>query len=144
MSQVIDLCEDSRDDDNDNGEWPNTASIPSLPLSRKRCRDKEELSNDAHSRYENGLGNKTGTGSAEFVVDLELADEVEVSLLPHKKRRGEMKNGSSETIDSEIECSQILKGVLVTEKDVGSEDTQAQVADHRESYEGIMQLHRTR
>jgi hypothetical protein len=81
--QVIDLCEDSDDDDNDNdkGEWPNIASIPSLPLSRKRRRDEEELSNDAHSRNESGLGNKTATGSAKFVVDLELADEVEVSVL---------------------------------------------------------------
>jgi hypothetical protein len=61
MSQVIDLCADN---DDDNGEWLNTASIPSLPLSRKRRRDKEESSYDAHSRNENGLGNKTATGSA--------------------------------------------------------------------------------
>jgi hypothetical protein len=33
MSQVIDLCEDS-DSDSDNGEYPNTASVPSLPISR--------------------------------------------------------------------------------------------------------------
>jgi hypothetical protein len=32
MCRVRDLCEDS----NDNGEWSNTASVPSFPLSRKR------------------------------------------------------------------------------------------------------------
>jgi hypothetical protein len=44
MSQVFDLCEG-----NDNGEWPNATSVPPLPLSRKRRRDKEESSNDAHA-----------------------------------------------------------------------------------------------
>jgi hypothetical protein len=62
----------------DNGEWPNAASVPPLPLSRKRCRDKEESSNDAHPRNEHGTGNKTATGWAEFVFELELADEVEL------------------------------------------------------------------
>jgi hypothetical protein len=57
MSQVIDnLCGDS-----DNGERPNTASVPPLPVSGKRPRDKEES--------ENGPVNKTAKGSAKFVVD---------------------------------------------------------------------------
>jgi hypothetical protein len=130
MSRVIDLCEDS----DDNGEWPNTASVPSLPLSRKRPRDKEELSNDASlSRNENGPGNNTATGSAEFVVDLELADKVEVS--PHRKRRGDVKCQRTAKNVAAGKCAQILKGVVATEKDVGSED--AQRADHRESHEGI-------
>jgi hypothetical protein len=75
MSREYDLCED-RDD---NGELPNHVYVPSLQLSRKRPRD-------THHRYENGPGNNTATGSAEIVVDLELADEVEVST--HEKRRG--------------------------------------------------------
>jgi hypothetical protein len=52
MSRVIDLCEDS----DDNGEsWSNTAAyVPSLPLSKKRPRDKEELSNDDHPRSGKG------------------------------------------------------------------------------------------
>jgi hypothetical protein len=80
MSQVFDLCEAGSDD---NGDWPNTALVPPLPLSRKRLRDKEVSSEHAHPRNENGSGNKTATGGwAEFVFDLELADDVEVS--PHK------------------------------------------------------------
>jgi hypothetical protein len=74
MPQAIDLCEDS----DDNGEWSNTASVPPLPLSGKRPRDKEESSNDAHSRNGKGPRTKNATGLAEFAVDLELADEVEV------------------------------------------------------------------
>jgi hypothetical protein len=76
----------------DNGELPKTVSVNSssrrrsLPVSRKRSRDKEESSNDAHPRNKNDTRNKTATGSAEFVVDLELADEVEV-VSPRKKRR---------------------------------------------------------
>jgi hypothetical protein len=53
MSQVIDLCEDSGDD-NDDGEWPNAATLPSLKLTRKRPREKEESVNDPHFRNENG------------------------------------------------------------------------------------------
>jgi hypothetical protein len=61
MSQVIDnLCEDSG---GDNGERPNTASVPPLPVSGKRPRDKEES--------ENGPV-KQEKGSAKFVVDLNL------------------------------------------------------------------------
>jgi hypothetical protein len=80
MSQEIYLCEDS---DGNNGERPNRAYIASLPPpSTKRHRDKEASSNAAHLRNENGPGNKTVTRSVEFVVDLELADDVEV---PPKK-----------------------------------------------------------
>jgi hypothetical protein len=121
MSQVIVLCSDSEDD----GEWPNknTASVPSLPISRKRPRDKEDSSPAAHPYNENGHGKNTATGSAEFVVDLELA--------PHKKRRG-VRSGK---IDAAGDCAQIMKGVHATENDVCIRD--AQVADHRESHEGV-------
>jgi hypothetical protein len=74
------MSQDSDDDDN-NGERPNSAYIPSLPLTRKRLRDKEASSNADQLRNGNGPGNKTATRSAEFVVDIELAD-VEV---PPKK-----------------------------------------------------------
>jgi hypothetical protein len=83
MSRLIDLCEGGSEN---NGERPNAASVPSLPRSSKRLRDKKESSNDAHLRKDNGPGKKTATGSTELVVDLELAEEVEVS--PNKKRRG--------------------------------------------------------
>jgi hypothetical protein len=85
MSQVIDLCEDS----DDNGELPNIATVPPLPLSRKRPRDKEELElcNDAHPRDENGPRYKTATDSVQFVVRLDLADQVEVSAHNRKRRR---------------------------------------------------------
>ncbi len=134
MSQVIDLCEGS----DGNGDWPNAASAPPLPLSRKRRRDdKEESSNDAHLLNENGPGNKTATGWAKFVFDLELADEVEVGVPPHRKRRSIIKSKRSVKNDATCKNAQNLKGFQSTEKDVGSEDAQAQVADHRESYEGI-------
>jgi hypothetical protein len=71
MSQVIDLCEDSDDD----GQWLKTASLPPLPLSRKRTRDNEEYPHDAHRRNENGPGNKTTTGSVEFVAVLEYESD---------------------------------------------------------------------
>jgi hypothetical protein len=119
MSQVIDLYEDS---DDDNGECPNTASVPPLPLSLKRRRENEESSNDTRPHSENGTGDKTVTGSAEFVFDLELADEGEV-ISPHEKRR------------ATGDCAQNLKGSHATEKDVGGED--AQVTDRREFHEGF-------
>jgi hypothetical protein len=118
MSQAIHLCEDS----DDNGEWPNTnaASAPPLVISRKRPRGKEESSNnEAYSRYENSPGNKNATGSAEFVVDLELADEVEVSVSTNQRKRRAKNDVAVEN----------------TERDVGSED--AQVTDHRESHQSI-------
>jgi hypothetical protein len=117
MSEEIDLCKDS----DDNGEWSstNSAAVLSNPLSRKRPRDKEEASNsDAHHPInENDSGSKIATGSAEFVVDLELADEVEVSVSAHKRKR-------RANNDAAVEA---------TEKDVGVED--AQVTDHRESHQ---------
>jgi hypothetical protein len=67
------------------------------------------------------------------VVDLELADEVEVS--PPKKRRGAMRSKCSAKNDATGKRAQILNGVHATGKDVGGED--AQVTDHRESYEGF-------
>jgi hypothetical protein len=125
MSQAINLCEDS----DDNGELlnANAASISLLLLSRKRPRDKEEASNHAHPRNENDPGNKTATGSADFVVGLELAEEgVEVSV-----KRRDVKN------DAAGHCAQIMKGVEATERDVSiSED--AQVAAHRESHQSII------
>jgi hypothetical protein len=124
MSQEIDLCEDS----GDNGEWPNTASVPSLPLSRKRHWDKEESSNDDHPRTEKCHGGKTTTGSAEFIVDLELADEVE-AVAPHKKQRGVMNGERSVKKGAAGKCAIIRK-----DKDVDSEDEQ--VADRRQSREG--------
>jgi hypothetical protein len=84
MFQVINLCEDS----DDNREWSSTnaTSIPSLPLTRKRARDNEESSkNDAHHlRNENDRINTSATGSPDFVVDLELADKVEVTVTANK------------------------------------------------------------
>jgi hypothetical protein len=111
MSQGIDLCEDS---DDDNREWPNTATAPPLLLSRKRPRDKEISSNDDHLRDKIGPGNKTSTGPADFVVDLEFADEVEVSPLDIKRR-----------------------GVVNGERNANNDSEDAHVADHRESHEGI-------
>jgi hypothetical protein len=120
MSRLIDLCEDS----DDIGEQPITASLPSLPLSKKRPRDKEESSDDAHPRNENGPTDKNATDSAEFVVDLELVDEVEVSPAHTTKRRGVLKSERCVKNDAAGKCAQI-----------GSDD--AQVADHPESHEGI-------
>jgi hypothetical protein len=62
------LCKDS----GDNGERPNTIaeSVSPLELSRKRPRDNEDSSNDAHLRNENDPGNTPAS------VDMELADEV--------------------------------------------------------------------
>jgi hypothetical protein len=86
MSQVLALYEDS----DDNGECTNTAAASSLPLSRKGSRDKEESSSDDHPCDEKDPGHKTTTASAEFEVNLELMDEMEVVVSPHKKRRGVM------------------------------------------------------
>jgi hypothetical protein len=128
MSQVIDLCEGD-----DNGGWPNAASVPPLPLTRKRRRDKEESSNDAHPRNENGLGKKTATGWVEFVFDLELADEEEVGISLHRKRRSVINSERSAKNDAAGKIAKTLKEIHTTEKDV--ED--AQVVDHDESHEGI-------
>jgi flagellar biosynthesis GTPase FlhF len=103
------------------GTTTENGRIPSLPHSRKRPRDKEESTSDTYHRNESGSGNKTATGSVEFVVDPELADEVEISVLPHSRKRGNVKN------DAAVEA---------TERDVSVSEN-AQVADHRESHEDI-------
>jgi hypothetical protein len=130
MSQVIDLC-----CGDDNGGWPNAASAPPLPLCRKRRREREESSNDAHPRNENGPGKKTATGWAKFVFDLELAEEVEVGVSLHRKRRSIMKSERIAKNYAAGKIAQTLEGVQATEKDNGSEDAQA--VDHDESHEGI-------
>jgi hypothetical protein len=79
MSQAINFPKYS-DDDNREGSSTNAASVPLL--SRKRLRDKEASSNDAHLRNGSGPGNTTATGTGEFVVDLELEDKVEVLVPP--------------------------------------------------------------
>jgi hypothetical protein len=117
MSQVIDLCEDS----DDNEERPNAASLPSLPLSFKRPRDKEKSSNDTFLRN-NGPVNKTAKGSAEFVVDLELANDAEISH--HKKRRVVVRRISSAKNDAAGNCALMLKGVEATEQDFDGEDSE--------------------
>jgi hypothetical protein len=120
MSRLIDLCDDS----DDNGEQPITASLPSLPLSKKRPRDKEESSDDAHPRNENVPTDKNAPGSAEFVVDLELVDEVEVSPAHNKQRRGVLKSELCVKNYAAGKCAQI-------------DSDGAHVADHPESHEGI-------
>jgi hypothetical protein len=119
MSQEIDLCEDS----DDNGELTNTASVASLPLSRKRPRNKEELFNDSRPCNDHNPGNKTATGSAKLLVDLELAEEVEVS--PHKKRCGGARKSKPSVKNSAAgDCAQILEGVEATVQDAGSDDSE--------------------
>jgi hypothetical protein len=125
MPQVIDMCQDSDED----GEWPTTASIPSLPLSRKRLRDDKEVSSSGIHllRNENGPGKKKVTGSAEFFVDLELADEVEE--LPHTERRCALsRSDPSVRNDATGNFAQVPKGVEATAKDVAvkTQDKQAQ------------------
>jgi hypothetical protein len=84
MSQVLELCKDISSDDN--GECPNTTSVPPLPVSRKRPRDSEELPND-HPRNDNDPGDKTATGSAEFEGDLDNeSDDSSEEALPYQAR----------------------------------------------------------
>jgi hypothetical protein len=116
MSQEIDLFRGSSGDD-DNGERPNTASVPSLPRSSKRLRDIKELSNESLTRHKNGPVHNNAAGSAEVVVDLELADEVEVP--PNKKRRGVKKSERIAKNDAKKLCAQMMKGVEATEQGVG-------------------------
>jgi hypothetical protein len=136
MSHAINLCKDNDDDDDDDddddnreGSTTNAASVPSLPHTRKRHRDKEASSNDAHLRNGSGPGNTTATGTGEFVVDLELADEVEVSVPPKKKRRCARRSKRSEKNDAAGNCVESLKGVHAIENDVDSENVQ--VAEHQ-------------
>jgi hypothetical protein len=103
MSPVNDFYEVDSDD---NGEW----SAPSLPVSRKR----------SLTRSSKRLRDKTATTSVEPVVDLELADEVEVS--PPKRRRDGVGSKPCGNNDAAGNCAQILKGLRATEQDVGSED----------------------
>jgi hypothetical protein len=126
------LCEEGSDD---NGELPNTiaASVPPLlhVVSRKRPRDQEESSNtsDAHlPSNENEAGNTSATGSADFVVDLEFADEVEVSVSAHRRKRRDV-------VENE-QSGKSKEGVEATENGVGNE--YAQVAAHRESHQIVI------
>jgi hypothetical protein len=83
MSQEIDLSQDS----DDNGEWPNTAFVPSPPPSRKNPLEKEVSFNDEHPRKKNGPGNKTATatGLAEFAGELENdSDDSSEKALPYQ------------------------------------------------------------
>jgi hypothetical protein len=91
MSEEKDLCEGGSDD---NGEWPNTASVPSLPLSRKRPRDEDKPSSNTHLHNESGHGDKHATVSTEFV-----------------------NNASGD-------CAQILQGENATKKDAGNVDSE--------------------
>jgi hypothetical protein len=47
MSQEIDLRKDNGGDDDYDGEWPNTASVPPPPLSRKRPRHEDVGNEDS-------------------------------------------------------------------------------------------------
>jgi uncharacterized protein YerC len=123
MSERVVMCRDSGDD---SGEGPNSASIPTLPRSTKRLRDKTESGN--------GPVKKTARGSAKFVYDLEFVDEVE-AVAPQKKQRGVVRRKPNGKNDVGESCAQSLKGVHTTERNVGSEV--AQVADYHESLGGI-------
>jgi hypothetical protein len=95
---------------NSKGEWPNTVSVLLYSLSIKRPRDKEEVSNDSYRRNMNGPVKKNATGSAEFVVDLELADEAEV-VLPNIKRRGALRSKRSGKNDAAESGAETLEEV---------------------------------
>jgi hypothetical protein len=134
MSHAINLPIYS--DDNREGSSTNAASVPLL--SRKRHRDKEASSNDAHLRNGDGPVDTTATSTETFIVDLELEDEVEVSVPPKKNRRGARRSKRSEKNDAAESCVESLKGVHATENDVDSEDVEdVQVVDHCESHKGI-------
>jgi hypothetical protein len=152
MSRVIDFR-----DDGDDRDWPNAASVPSLPITRKRLRDEKESSKDARPRSENGPKKKTALGSAaEVVADLEREDDVEVAPRRNKRRgitseptakkevevaprrnqrRGVRRSESIAKTYAAGKCAQILKGLHATDKHGGSEDAQA--AAHRESHKGF-------
>jgi hypothetical protein len=134
MSQAINLCQDS----DDNREWSSTnaTSIPSLPLTRKRARDKDESS----------MMLITATMRMTLEIRLRQARQtllstwkvgVDVSVTANKrKRRGVRRKKQSANNSTVGKCAQILKGLEATEKDVGGED--AQIAGHRESHEGVI------
>jgi hypothetical protein len=128
MSQEIDLCEDS----DDNGERPNTAFVfRSLPLSRKRPRD--------HPRNETSPADRNTTGSTAFGVDLKLADEMEISVSRHKRRRGVMRGERRAKKDAAGECSQIRKGVPGIERR-GSEDSEQTSRDNGSAHKHSQEL----
>ena len=108
---------------NSNGERPNTAPRLSLQLSRKRPRDKEESSNGNHPRNKRSerRGNNDAADSTEFVVDLELAEEVEASP-HHRKRRGAVRIERSGKNDAAGNCAEALEEVEATERDVGDSE----------------------
>jgi hypothetical protein len=109
----------NKDSDDDNGEWSNTTSVPSLPVSRKKSLPRSS------KRLRNKEESKTATGSAGFVDDLELADEDKVDASPRKKRcRGAVKSKPSVNNDAAGNCAQILKGLRATEEYVDSEDSE--------------------
>jgi hypothetical protein len=92
--------EEAEASSDDNGELPNTASAHPLPLSRKRPRDEEESSNDAHPRNGNDPRNKPATGSAEFVVDQEDdSDDSSEEALPYQEQGGDWAEKFKELYD---------------------------------------------
>jgi hypothetical protein len=119
MSHEIDMCRDSGDD---NGERPNTAlPLSSLPRSRERSfsvSKKRRWEKDASSNHANG----PATGSAGFVVDLELAND-HVEILPYRKRRVVVRSTSSGKNDAG-NCAIMLKEVEATKTDVDGEDSE--------------------
>jgi hypothetical protein len=133
MFQVITLPEDS----DDSAEIPSTnaASVPSLPHSRKSPRHKKASSNAAHHlSNENGHGN---TPMADFVVDSEPVDEVEVSVRAHKRQRLDAVTKRRSAKNHMVgKNGRILKVIEATQQDVGSED--AQIADHCEFHKGLI------
>jgi hypothetical protein len=148
MSQEIDLREgygDSNSDKNsdsnsdNNGEWSNknTASVPSLSLSRKRSlplSKKTRVSfHDAHPRNENGR-------VLAFVVagSSHTSNFRGMEVPPHKKQRKDVRSKARIKYDAAEKVAQRRKGVRATENAVDGED--AQVTDHRESHEGIAAL----
>jgi hypothetical protein len=135
MSQVIDLCEGD-----DNGEWPNAQAMimenGRMLLFHFPERNAGRMRNHPMIAHpENGPGQKTAAGWAEFVFDLELAEEEKAGISLHKKRRRIMKSERSVKNDAARKKAQTLKEIHTTDEDVGSED--AQVVDHDESHRGI-------
>jgi hypothetical protein len=82
MPLLSDLLRDS----DDTGERSNTAPVPPVPRSRKRPREMEGSSSNAHRHGDENIPrSKTTAGSVELGVDLELAGKVEVSSLDSKR-----------------------------------------------------------
>jgi hypothetical protein len=100
------------------GERPSTAPL----------RDKEEsTSNDNHRRKDNRRPvQNSATDSAEFVVDLELADEVVEAVSPHHRKRRSVvgRSNSSGNNDAAGKRAITLRGDHATETDVDSKDSE--------------------